>query len=59
MAAEMVDIAIAVDIPLPRSLGPSDAQPVRLDIAKMMGDPAREQGLAFSKAAAEPGVAAR
>src|SRR5215510_7259444 len=43
MAAEIIDIAIAVDIPLPRSLGPRDVEPVGLDIARIVGDAAREE----------------
>src|ERR1700730_1798583 len=43
MAAEIVDVAIAVDIPFPRPLCPGDIKAVRLDIARIMGDAAREQ----------------
>ena len=59
VAAEIVDIAIAVDIPFPRPLGAGDVQPVGLDVAGIMRDAAREQPGGLSAAAAEPGVAAR
>ena len=42
MAAEIVDVAIAVDIPFPRPLGARDVEPVGFDIARIVGDAARE-----------------
>jgi len=43
VAAEVVDIAPAVDVPFARSLGPRDVDSIGLDVARIVRDPAREQ----------------
>src|SRR5262249_51154585 len=43
MAAEIVDIAMAVDIPFSRTLGPCDVQPIGLDVARIMSDAAGKE----------------
>src|SRR5215471_7094897 len=42
MAAEIVNIAIAVDIPFPRSLGARDVDAIRLDISGIVCNAARK-----------------
>src|SRR6516225_818027 len=43
VSAEIIDIAIAVDVPFPRPFGPRNIETVRLDIARIMGNAARKQ----------------
>ena len=43
VSAEIVNVAIAVDIPFPRPLRSGDVEPVRLDVARIMGNAAGEQ----------------
>ena len=43
MAAEIVDVLIAVDVPFQRALGPRHIERVRIQLACVMGDPARQQ----------------
>src|SRR5207245_2966429 len=43
VAAETVDVAMAVDIPFARTLGPGDVETVGLDVARIMGDAAGKE----------------
>ena len=43
VAAEIVDVAVAIDVPLVRALRARDEHAVRIDVARVMGDAAREQ----------------
>ena len=43
MAAEVVDVAVAIDVPLMRPLGALDENAVGVDIAGVVRDAAREQ----------------
>ncbi len=42
VATEVIDILVAVDIPFARPLGALDIDAVRLDVARVMRDPARQ-----------------
>ena len=59
MAAEKIDVAVAVDIPFVRPGGPIDVDPIGIDVARIVRDAAREQLRGLRASAAEPGVAAR
>src|SRR4029077_13040030 len=43
VATEIVDVAMAVDIPFARTLGPGDVEPIGLDVARIMGDAAGKE----------------
>ena len=47
MAAKVIDVFVAVGVPLPRSLGPLDIERMRLQVARIMNDAARKHLAGF------------
>ena len=42
VAAEIVDIFVAVDVPFARALGPGDMDRIGVEVARIVGDAARQ-----------------